>query len=218
MSKRLIIMRHGQTDWNVENRFQGHTDIPLNAVGRAQVARAASILGTQEIDHIISSDLQRAYETAAAVAAVKQLKVVADPQLRETHCGSWEGRTGPDIEASDGENLTRWFAGDDIPAGGDGERRSEVVARMMNAITRGLNDCATGQTLLVVTHGGAARGAIGALLGLAISDWVAIGGLANASWSIVEERSARWRLIEHNSGVLPEPILGQESSGQESAK
>ena len=64
----------------------------------------------------------------------------------------------------------------------------------------------------VVTHGGAARGAIGALLGLAINDWVAIGGLANASWSIVEERNARWRLIEHNSGVLPEPILGQESS------
>jgi hypothetical protein len=49
-------------------------------------------------------------------------------------------------------------------------------------------------------------------LGLAISDWVAIGGLANASWSIVEERTSRWRLIEHNSGVLPEPILGQESS------
>ena len=212
MSKRLIIMRHGQTDWNVENRFQGHTDIPLNAVGRAQVARAASILSTQEIDHIISSDLQRAYETAAAVAAVKQLKVVADAQLRETHCGSWEGRTGPDIEASDGENLSRWFAGDDLPAGGDGERRSDVVKRMMAAIERGLSERQSGETLLVVTHGGAARGAIGALLGLAISDWVAIGGLANASWSIVEERNARWRLIEHNSGVLPEPILGQESS------
>ena len=212
MSKRLIIMRHGQTDWNVENRFQGHTDIPLNAVGRAQVARAASILGTQEIDHIISSDLQRAFDTAAAVAAVKRLKVVADPQLRETHCGSWEGRTGPDIEASDGANLARWFDGEDIPAGGDGERRSEVVKRMMQAIEQGLAECATGQTLLVVTHGGAARGAIGALLGLAINDWVAIGGLANASWSVVEERNARWRLIEHNSGVLPEPILGQESS------
>lgn len=205
-------MRHGQTDWNVENRFQGHTDIPLNAIGRAQVARAASILSTQDIDHIISSDLQRAYETAAAVAAVKKLKVVPDSQLRETHCGSWEGRTGPDIEASDGDNLTRWFAGEDIPAGGDGERRSEVVARMLSAIETGLAECATGQTLLVVTHGGAARGAIGALLGLAISDWVAIGGLANASWSIVEERSSRWRLVEHNSGVLPEPILGQESS------
>lgn len=205
-------MRHGQTDWNVENRFQGHTDIPLNAVGRAQVARAASILGTQEIDHIISSDLQRAFDTAAAVAAVKRLKVVADPQLRETHCGSWEGRTGPDIEASDGADLARWFDGEDIPAGGDGERRSEVVKRMMQAIEQGLAECATGQTLLVVTHGGAARGAIGALLGLAINDWVAIGGLANASWSVVEERNARWRLIEHNSGVLPEPILGQESS------
>lgn len=212
MGKRLIIMRHGQTDWNVENRFQGHTDIPLNAVGRAQVARSASILGTQDIDHIISSDLQRAIDTAAAVAAVKKLKVLADPQLRETHCGSWEGRTGPDIEASDGANLARWFDGEDIPAGGDGERRSDVVKRMMRAIEKGLEECATGQTLLVVTHGGAARGAIGALLGLAISDWVAIGGLANASWSIVEERNARWRLIEHNSGVLPEPILGQESS------
>ena len=140
------------------------------------------------------------------------MKVVADPQLRETHCGSWEGRTGPDIEASDGENLARWFAGDDLPAGGDGERRSDVVKRMMAAIERGLSERQSGETLLVVTHGGAARGAIGALLGLAISDWVAIGGLANASWSIVEERNARWRLIEHNSGVLPEPILGQESS------
>ena len=212
MNRRLIIMRHGQTDWNVENRFQGHTDIPLNAVGRAQVARAASILGTQDIDHIIASDLQRAFDTAAAVAAVKKLKVVADPQLRETHCGSWEGRTGPDIEATDGVNLARWFAGEDIPAGGDGERRSDVVARMINAIDAGLSQCATGRTLLVVTHGGAARGAIGALLGLATSDWVAIGGLANASWSIVEERNSRWRLVEHNSGVLPEPILGQESS------
>jgi broad specificity phosphatase PhoE len=212
MNRRLIIMRHGQTDWNVENRFQGHTDIPLNAVGRAQVARAASILGTQDIDHIIASDLQRAFDTAAAVAAVKKLAVVADPQLRETHCGSWEGRTGPDIEATDGMNLARWFAGEDIPAGGDGERRSDVVARMINAIDAGLSQCATGRTLLVVTHGGAARGAIGALLGLATSDWVAIGGLANASWSIVEERNSRWRLVEHNSGVLPEPILGQESS------
>ena len=212
MNKRLIIMRHGQTDWNVENRFQGHTDIPLNAIGRAQVARAASILGTQDINYIISSDLQRAYDTAIAVAAVKKLAVVKDSQLRETHCGSWEGRTGPDIEATDGENLARWFAGDDLPAGGDGERRSEVVTRMMRAIETGLSRCESGQTLLVVTHGGAARGAIGALLGLEISDWVAIGGLANASWSIVEERNSRWRLIEHNSGVLPEPILGQESS------
>ena len=212
MNKRLIIMRHGQTDWNVENRFQGHTDIPLNAIGRAQVARAASILGTQDINYIISSDLQRAYDTATAVAAVKKLAVVKDSQLRETHCGSWEGRTGPDIEATDGENLARWFAGDDLPAGGDGERRSEVVTRMMRGIETGLSRCESGQTLLVVTHGGAARGAIGALLGLEISDWVAIGGLANASWSIVEERNSRWRLIEHNSGVLPEPILGQESS------
>lgn len=205
-------MRHGQTDWNVENRFQGHTDIPLNAIGRAQVARAASILGTQDIHQIISSDLQRAFDTAAAVASVKNLQVFADAQLRETHCGSWEGRTGPDIEASDGENLARWFAGEDIPAGGDGERRSDVVKRMMIAIERELAARQTGETLLVVTHGGAARGAIGALLGLASTDWVAIGGLANASWSILEERNSRWRLVEHNSGVLPEPILGQESS------
>ena len=212
MSNRLIIMRHGQTDWNVENRFQGHTDIPLNATGRGQVARAASILGTQDIDHIISSDLQRALDTASAVAAVKNLRVIPDLRLRETHCGSWEGRTGPDIEATDGKNLARWFDGDDLPAGGDGERRSDVVARMMSAIENGLSECKPGQTLLVVTHGGAARGAIGALLGLAINDWVAIGGLANASWSIVEKRNARWRLIEHNSWVMPEPILGQESS------
>ena len=92
--RKIIIVRHGQTDWNVENRFQGHTDIPLNDTGQAQVEKSALVLASLRPNRLVTSDLLRARETAAAIAKRCGLPVTIDPDLRETYGADWEGKTG----------------------------------------------------------------------------------------------------------------------------
>lgn len=86
-SQRIVLWRHGQTDWNIENRFQGHSDIPLNSVGHRQAERAAPLLLSLKPSKIVSSDLIRAQQTAAALATLSNLAVSIDAGLRETHGG-----------------------------------------------------------------------------------------------------------------------------------
>ena len=83
---RIVLWRHGQTDWNVENRFQGHSDIPLNKVGEYQVVEAAKILAALKPDRIVSSDLIRAQKTAAALAALTDIKVEINPGNCDGDC------------------------------------------------------------------------------------------------------------------------------------
>ena len=210
-SQRIVLWRHGQTDWNIENRFQGHSDIPLNAIGHRQAERAAPLLLNLQPSKIISSDLIRAQQTAAALAKISQLPVSIDSGLRETHGGNWEGKTGAQNRAEDYERFVHWLDGDDEPAGQTGERRSAIAHRAVTAIESALADDV--QTLIVVTHGGTARCILGKMLEMPMTQWSAIGGLSNASWSILENGHHRqgWVLVEHNSGSLPEPIYGEES-------
>ena len=90
---KIVIWRHGQTDWNVENRFQGHSDIPLNKVGEFQVNHAAQILAALKPVRIISSDLIRTKQTAQALADLVNVPVELNSKLRETNGGKWEGKT-----------------------------------------------------------------------------------------------------------------------------
>ncbi len=205
-----MLWRHGQTSWNLEERFQGSSDIELDEVGVAQAERAARLLTTLEPAAIVSSDLVRAGATAAALAGLCMLDVRHDERLRETYGARWQGRTATEIDASDHELYTSWRAGDDVPAGG-GERRTEVAARVVPAIADALGEVPPGGTLVVVTHGGSARAAIGAMLDLPLDRWAVVGGLANCSWSVLEEvPPGGWRLVEHNAGSLPEPVMGDE--------
>jgi probable phosphoglycerate mutase len=223
MDNTIILWRHGQTDWNVANKFQGHTDIPLNAVGEYQVLHAARLVLDMKPTAIISSDLIRAQKTAQALADISGQEILIDPRLRETNCGKWEGLTGEAIREYDLDNLRQWSMGGDNPAGEIGERRSEVGARARAAIEDYLKG-KDGQTLLVATHGGTARTIIGSFLELPIPHWSKIGGLANASWSVLSNSPKGWLLTEHNAGSIPEPLFGVESgatttegtSGQES--
>jgi len=128
---RIVLWRHGQTDWNVENRFQGHSDIALNKVGEYQVSEAAKVLAALRPDRIISSDLIRAQATAAALASLTDIKVEIDPGLRETNGGLWEGKTGPENRATHGDLFANWYEGGDEPAGVIGERRSEVAKSIL---------------------------------------------------------------------------------------
>jgi glucosyl-3-phosphoglycerate phosphatase len=209
MANTIILWRHGQTDWNVANKFQGHTDIPLNAVGEYQVAHAARNVIDMKPTAILSSDLIRAQKTAQALADLNGLPISVDARLRETNCGKWEGLTGDEIRAVDHDNLKEWSLGGDNPAGGTGDRRSEVGARAQSAI----EDFLAGkdnQTLIVATHGGTARAVIGMYLELPIPYWSKIGGLSNASWSVLSQSPKGWLLTEHNAGSIPETVLGQD--------
>lgn len=219
--QRIVIWRHGQTDWNILNRFQGHSDIPLNDVGRYQAKRSAEILAGFKPTKIISSDLERARFTAQALADLVNLPVAIDADLRETNGGKWEGKTGEENRAADFEKFTSWINGNDEPAGECGERRSDVASRSLRAIERALEGHEG--TLVVVTHGGTARCVLGKILQLPIEHWAVVGGLSNAAWSVLE-RGIRpldrnnWILVEHNAGSIPEPVLGEESGGERNGK
>jgi len=211
MANTIILWRHGQTDWSVANKFQCHTDIPLNAVGEYQVTHAARLVVDMKPTAIISSDLMRAQKTAQALADLSGLAVNIDARLRETNCGKWEGLTGAEIRATDHANLIEWSLGGDNPAGGTGDRRSEVGARAKAAIEDYLAG-KDGETLIVATHGGTARAVIGSYLELPIPFWSKIGGLSNASWSVLSHTPKGWLLTEHNAGSIPEPVLGQDGA------
>ena len=211
MGNQVILWRHGQTDWNVANKFQGHTDIPLNAVGQYQASHAARLVVDMKPTSILSSDLIRAQKTAQALADLNGLKVNIDARLRETNCGKWEGLTGEEIRAVDLEALKEWSLGGDNPAGGTGDRRSEVGARARAAIEDFLSG-KDNETLIVATHGGTARAIIGSYLELPIPYWSKIGGLSNASWSVLSHSPKGWLLTEHNAGSIPEPVLGQDGA------
>jgi glucosyl-3-phosphoglycerate phosphatase len=205
-----VIWRHGRTPWNLEDRFQGHTDIALDEVGEAQARSAASLLAALDPSAIVSSDLQRAASTAQALADLVGLKVTLDARLRETNGGVWEGKTGAEIRATDLERYRQWRAGVDVAAGG-AETRTDVADRAVAAITHALASVPDDGLLVAVTHGGTARASIGRLLGLPSDHWRVIGGLANACWSVLSlGLGGQWRLTEHNAGSLPEPVVGDD--------
>jgi probable phosphoglycerate mutase len=210
---RVVLWRHGQTDWNVENRFQGHSDIPLNKVGQYQASEAAKVLAALRPDRIISSDLARAQSTAAALAALTDIKVEINPNLRETDGGLWEGKLASENRATHGELFANWYEGGDEPAGVTGERRSDVAKRAVAVIEKETTNFSG--TIVFVTHGGTVRSVLGSILKLPIAQWGVIGGLSNACWSILEltkhHTGSRWYLAEHNAGSLPEPVFGDDA-------
>jgi len=210
---RVVLWRHGQTDWNVENRFQGHSDIPLNKVGHYQASEAAQVLAALRPDRIIASDLIRAQETAAALAALTDITVEINPNLRETDGGLWEGKLASENRATHGELFANWYEGGDEPAGVTGERRSDVAKRAVSVIEKETTNFSG--TIVFVTHGGTVRSVLGSILKLPIAQWGVIGGLSNACWSILEltkhHTGSRWYLAEHNAGSLPEPVFGDDA-------
>jgi len=210
---RIVLWRHGQTDWNVENRFQGHSDIPLNKVGHYQASEAAKVLAALRPNRIISSDLIRAQETAGALAALTDIKVEINPNLRETDGGLWEGKLASENRATHGELFANWYEGGDEPAGVTGERRSDVAKRAVAVIEKETTNFSG--TIVFVTHGGTVRSVLGSILKLPIAQWGVIGGLSNACWSVLEltkhHTGSRWYLAEHNAGSLPEPVFGDDA-------
>jgi len=157
MPTTFYLIRHGETDWNLHGRWQGHTDIPLNEDGRAQARRLATRLRAERLrlDAIYSSDLQRAWETAGAVGAALDLAPLPLPALREINVGGWSGLSSAEVRAQDGEMYARYQSGEDVARGG-GERFLDLYTRVVAAVEQ-LADQQPGRTLALVTHGGPVR-------------------------------------------------------------
>ena len=147
----LLLVRHGETDWNAEGRLQGHTDQPLNDYGRRQAHGLAGELAGEQLDAVYASDLARARETAEIVGERLGLPTVLDPDLREKDWGTWEGLTP--VERDRVEFV--------------GESTGEHAERMLRALRR-IAERHPGGRVLVVTHGGSMRRVQAAALGLAL--------------------------------------------------
>jgi broad specificity phosphatase PhoE len=146
----LLLVRHGETDWNAEGRLQGHTDRPLNDHGRRQANELAERLADEGADAIYASDLARARETAEIVGTRLGLPVVIDADLREKNWGSWEGLTGDER----------------VHVEQDGESTEAHRDRVMRAVRR-IVERHPGQRVVVVTHGGSLRRIQASLNGVA---------------------------------------------------
>jgi broad specificity phosphatase PhoE len=146
----LLLVRHGETDWNAEGRLQGHTDRPLNDYGRRQAKELAERLAAEHVDAIYTSDLSRAKETAEIVGERLGLPVVVDADLREKNWGSWEGLTGDERRNVDYV----------------GESTEDHRERILRAVER-IVERHPEQRIVVVTHGGSLRRIQAAVNGVA---------------------------------------------------
>jgi broad specificity phosphatase PhoE len=160
----LLLVRHGETDWNAEGKLQGHTDRPLNDYGRRQAQALADRLAGDSIDAVYASDLSRARETAEILAEKLSLPVVVDPDLREKNWGNWEGLTSD-------ERLHIEFEGETTEAHRD---------RTLSAVQRIVERHPDGR-VVVVTHGGSLRRIQAAVSGFAhpVIENCAVWGLAH---------------------------------------
>ena len=217
--RRLVMLRHGQTEFNLGSRMQGQLDTELTELGRAQAVAAAEAFAKHQPLLVVSSDLRRAYDTAIELEERTGLRVRVDERLRETHLGDWQGMTHGEIDAiAPGARLAwrddaRW-----APHGG--ENRVDVAARSVPLIAElvagepewGAAD-EPARPVVLVAHGGLIAALTAALLRLPVDNWPALGGMGNASWTQLSGHSAdsesgaddfdaiRWRLDVWNASA-----------------
>lgn len=156
-TKEILLIRHGETDWNAERRLQGHIDIPLNAEGRRQATALGHTMRNEALDVVIASDLQRALHTAQAIAAGRGMAVEIDADLRERCYGAFEGLRYADIAERYPQDHAAWQARDFDARFPAGERRAETLreftARAVGAIMQ-LAANTQAKRMAIVTHGG----------------------------------------------------------------
>lgn len=209
--RRLIIWRHGNTDWNAGGRVQGQTDVPLNDVGRRQAVEAAEILVKMRPAAIVASDLRRAAETAAVLGARTGIPVHSDPRLRERYFGAWQGMLMTEVARTRAGEYQRWISGADV-IGGDVETLDDLGKRVAEALEAAADMAPPGGTVVVATHGAAARQGMGHLLGWPREQLRTLRALQNCHWVDLTYDSVRgWQIAAYNVGVfsdrpVPPPV------------
>ena len=212
--RRLVMLRHGQTEFNAGSRMQGQLDTDLTDLGRAQAVAAAEVLAKRQPVLIVSSDLRRAYDTALALGERSGLQVRIDTRLRETHLGDWQGMTHAEVDASAPGARLAW-RDDATWAPHGGESRIDVADRSLPLVAEliasepewGADE--PDRPMVLVAHGGLIAALTAALLDLPVDSWPVLGGMGNASWAQLSGHGPadaavsdlRWRLDVWNASA-----------------
>ncbi len=195
---RLILWRHGRTEWNLIGRFQGQKDVDLDEVGIAQAEEAAHRVAAYAPDVIVSSDLRRASRTAECLSGLLDKPASFDSRLRERYFGTWEGLTMTEISEKFPVEAGHWARNEVIH-----DPTVEAFPAVVNRVTDCLREIAgrVGEngTAVVVTHGGAARAGCIGLLGWPDSLWNSLAVLGNCRVTELRHRpGVGWQLLAHN--------------------
>ncbi len=212
---RLVLWRHGQTEWNVLEKAQGQADIPLDATGRRQARKAARMLATFHPDFIWSSDLVRARHTAEELAALNGAEVFLDERLREYDVGIRQGTTFAEFREQHPDVHRKFFVEDNYRVPG-AELPSEVDDRMKAVLqdaAAAVGDAGTG---VLVGHGAALRSGLLAFFDAPPHMREMFAGMANCAWTVLEKHPERgWQIIDFNAKTLPDAssVLADEMPG-----
>ncbi|MCA1783163.1 MAG: histidine phosphatase family protein [Dermatophilaceae bacterium] len=215
--RRLVILRHGESEANRAGVWQGQFDSPLTEVGVLQAQGAAKVIAMSSPSVIVASDLMRAARTGAIVSEAAEVPVSYDARLREIAVGKWTGMSGELVKSEFAEERERHLRGEDFKRGVTGESLSDVQDRVRPMLEEVLGRLESGRVGVLATHGITARVIVGTLLGLEISQmWHLFGGFGNCHWAEVAESTlaappsfpvvggATWRLQAWN---LRAPVL-----------
>jgi len=153
---RILLIRHGQSTWNANGRWQGQADPPLSPLGEEQARDAARRLRAGEFSRVVASDLQRARRTAELLAEALGLAVEIDPDLREIDVGDWTGLTRAEIDERAPGALADWSEGRSESTPG-GELRTDLTDRARAVLLRVAGQAGAGDRALLVTHGALIR-------------------------------------------------------------
>jgi broad specificity phosphatase PhoE len=206
-ARRLVLVRHGRTAWNLEERAQGHADVPLDEVGHAEAAAAAPYLARMGAVRLWSSDLRRAAETASYVAGASGLEVVYDARLRENDVGARSGLTLGEFGERYPAEHAAWSRGLDAPQVPGSESREAMVDRVVPALQDCLAALAPGETGIAVMHGWCVKAALFALLGWPHELNRTVRSMDNCGWAIIGDGGPRGalRLESYNETASPGP-------------
>jgi glucosyl-3-phosphoglycerate phosphatase len=198
---RLVMWRHGETDYNATGRMQGHLDSQLTEVGRNQARFAVPALVRFSPEIVVTSDLRRAMDTAMTFTQVAGVPLRVDKRLRETNLGLWQGMTSAEVDDQWPDARQVWQTDPTwTPPGG--ESRLEVAARSAEVVAD-LDESVEG-TAVLCAHGGMIAALTGHLLELPVAAWAKLGGIGNCHWVVLARRTSSgmaWRLRVYNAGI-----------------
>jgi glucosyl-3-phosphoglycerate phosphatase len=200
--RRLVLWRHGETDYNASGRMQGQLDSVLTQVGWNQARFAVPALARFSPDLVVASDLRRATDTATVFTTATGVALRIDKRLRETNLGIWQGMTSAEIDEQWPGSRRIWQT-DPTWSPPGGESRVEVATRAHEVVSD-LDHVEGVLTVLLCAHGGLTAALTGHLLELPVTAWAKLGGIGNCHWTVLERRltsGLAWRLIEYNAGI-----------------